>query len=342
MSEKLPAIQSKQLEAVNLVEKYRGENALVFVNNEDLKTHPLFVPEITLLKVEKKDFHIIQGKFMPKSHIADRIGEASGVSFVETGCSTRTESDHVYVGRAQGKKRMPDGTWRISQAHEYEFDVEVRAELDFNGKQADKYQTDKSKKLHKLELKKFARQRSGTGARLKVIKELVGMATSFEPREIETGQMVFCRVAVNTQEMLADPEMRRAAIKHALGATEEIFGPSIERNVTPEKEALPAPEETDTESESEQQKLAGILDDDIPWKDSPKSEPPKERVPTEQEVLRSWFEERIAEVPAEDTKTWLRDFLAGKLEGKDSQDVEVLKNYKEALERKLKTAGGKK
>ena len=44
---------------------------------------------------------------------------------------------------------------------------------------------------------------------------------------------------------------------------------------------------------------------------------------------------RIAEVSAKDTKQWIKDFLAGKLEGKDSQDVEVLKQYKGALERKL-------
>ena len=332
MSDKnLPAIQEKQQEAVQMVEKYRSEHALVFVNDEDLKTHPLFIPEVTILAVKQDDFHNISGSLMPKGHITDRIGEASGVSFIATECGTRKDGDWVYVGRAQGKKRQTDGTWRLSQAHEYEFDVDTRAELDFNGKYgADKYKTDKDKLVHKLEMKKFARQRAGTGARLKVIRELVGMPTGFKQPQLQGGQMVFARVALNTQEMLADPDTRQAAIRVALGATDEIFGPTP-RNVTPEREALPEPEAESEEPPAESATAFPGLpaDDDIPGFDGPAKEP------TEVEILRSWFKMRIAEVSAKDTKQWIKDFLAGKLDGKDSQDVEVLKQYKGALERKL-------
>ena len=304
-----------------MVEKYRSEKALVFVNDEDLETHALFIPEVTLLQVARTDFHSITGKLMPKSHIVDRIGDASGISFVAAECSTRKEGQLVWVGRAQGKKRMPDGMWRVSHVHEYEFDVETRAELDFNGKQAAKYRTDKDKTIHTLELKKFARQRAGTGARLKVIKELVGMATSFDPAEIQGGKLVLARVALNTQRMLEEPEMRNAIIQNAIGATEDIFGPG-ERDVTPSPEALPAPEEAG-DVEPEQQALEGIPSDtDIPW-DNPL------------EDIRKWFEMRIHEVPAQGTKDWIRSLLDDKASG---QDLKVLQNYKAKLEAKMAAA----
>ena len=144
MSDKnLPAIQAKQLEAVSLVEKYRSENALVFVRDEDLKTHSLFIPEVTLLKAGPADFHNISGSCMPKSYMVDRMGEAAGIAFIAAECSTRKEGDWVYVGRSQAKRRLPDGTWRTSHVQEYEFDVETRAKLDF-AKSPDKYKSEKA------------------------------------------------------------------------------------------------------------------------------------------------------------------------------------------------------
>lgn len=319
----LPAIQEKQIAATQMVEKYRSEKALVFVNDEDLKTHALFIPEISLLKATREDFHSISGKLMPKSHIVDRIGEASGVSFVAAECSTRSEGGTIYVGRAQGKKRMPDGAWRLSQVHEYEFDVETRAELDFLTDKRGQYNSDTARRKHTLELKKFARQRAGTGARLKVIRELVGMPTGLSPQEMQGGKMVFARVALNTNKMLEDPEMRQAVISHALVATEEIFGP--ERNVTPAAESLPAPEEqaqAEPGPATEQNQLAGIPGDfDIPWGE--------EESPVEQ--IRSWFEMRIHESLAQKTKDWIRSLL----DGESGQDLEVLTNYKAKLEEKM-------
>ena len=82
---------------------------------------------------------------------------------------------------------------------------------------------------------------------------------------------------------------------------------------------------------------AGLpADDEIPGFNNP----PKE--PTEVEILRSWFDMRIGEVKAAETKDWIRSFLDGKIEGKDSQDIATLINYKDALEKKLADAGGAK
>jgi len=51
--------------------------------------------------------------------------------------------------------------------------------------------------------------------------------------------MVVSRIAINTDEMLDSPEMRQAAIQHAVGGTDRLFGP---KDVTPQRESLPQPE----------------------------------------------------------------------------------------------------
>ena len=317
MSETLPAVTK----AANLVEKYRSEHALVFVNDKELQTHPLFVAEVTLLKAAPEDFHNISGSFMPKSYIVDRIGEAAGINFIETACSTRKDGEWVYVGRSQGKKRLPDGTWRLSHVHEYEFDVETRAGLDFiNDKKSKtpKYGSEVAQRQHMLEMKKFGRQRAGTGAHLKVIRELVGMPIGLKAGEVQNAQMVFSRVALNTEEMLANADTRQAAIRVALGARDEIFGPAPERNVTPEKPTLAIVAD---ESEEPADNSGLPADDDIPWEKT-------ELDPLTQ--IRAWFEEQKKNVP-ETTAAWITDLL----DGKDGEDFGLLEKYKDALEKKM-------
>ena len=203
--------EQAQSRASELVEKYRGENALVFVQKEDLQTQRIFLPEVVVVRATAEDFHNISGQFAPKGYMTDRIGEAAGIAFITEGCGTRKEGEDTYVGSAQGKKRLPDGSWRSSSKSEYEFDVEVRAAEDFAKDRKGLYKTEAAQAKHKLELKKFARQRASTGARLRVIRELTGMPPAFKAPDIQRA-MVFSRVAVNTDQLLADPATRGAAI----------------------------------------------------------------------------------------------------------------------------------
>ena len=216
--------------ALEMVQKHVSDHDLVFVAEEDLRTQTMFLPEVVIIRSTPDDFHNISGKFMPKGYQTDRIGEASGIVFLEN-CGTRVEEvdgDTAYVGFAQGKKRMPDGTWRPSSVCEYEFNPVKRAEEDFLKDTQGNYKTENQKKIHLLGLQKFGRQRANTGARLRVIRELTGMPISFKADQLQRA-MVFSRVAVNTDLFLSDPEMREAAIKVALGAGKEIYGPSPER-----------------------------------------------------------------------------------------------------------------
>ena len=226
--------ETKNLPAVpvpnplQLVQKHKSNHDLVFVAEENLRTGTMFLPEVVVIHATQDDFHNISGKYMPKGHQTDRIGEAAGISFIAEHCGTRMEGKDVYVGYAQGKKRLPDGTWRSSSVCEYEFAISVRSEEDFLNdakKQQPRYTNEVDKKAHVLQLKKFARQRAGTGARLKVIRELTGMPVSFKQNEIGKA-MVFSRVAVHTDLLLQDPRMRDAAIKAALSASGNIYGPT--------------------------------------------------------------------------------------------------------------------
>lgn len=235
-------------EAMQLVKKYQDEHALIFAKEEDLRTQTMFVPEITVLHAEPTDFHNLAGNYIPKAYQTDRIGEAAGVSFVREGCGSRREGDNVFVGWAQGKKRLPDGSWRFSSICEYEFDVDVRSEEDF-AKDAikpdkdRKYKTEQSRAIYALQLRKFGRQRANTGARLRVIRELTEMPISFKAAEIHKA-MIFCRTAVNTDQLLADPATRQAAVNQALGIQSELFSPKEnERNVTLNIEVAPELEE---------------------------------------------------------------------------------------------------
>ena len=231
--------------ALEIIEKYRNDRALVYVRPEDLNTQKMFIPQITVIPAIPEDFHEkpISGKMMPKGHHVDRIGEAAGIKFISEGCGTHKAGPHIWVGRAIGKRRMPDGTWRESTPQEYEFDADVRAKLETGLKEGPKFENKVD------ELCKFGRQRASTGARLRVIRELTGIPIAFGKEDFQRA-IVVSRIDINSDAMLEDPEMRQAAIAYAVGAQQALFGPQsrdevFARDVTPEPPALPEPEPAD-------------------------------------------------------------------------------------------------
>lgn len=278
----LPTVSNHVEIATGLVKKYRGQQDLVFVSDEELKTQTMFFPEIVAVHAEPGDFHKIGQKFMPKKHIVDRIAEAAGITFLEQNCGTRTESvggTTSWIGFAQGKKRMPDGTWRTSSVCEYEFDPTMRAEEEIL-KNSSKFKDEVSKKLKVLELKKFARQRANTGARLRTIHELTGMQTSFEAGQLKRA-LVYSRVAVNTDLLLANPKTREVALEAALGVTRQIYGPPKEepealsdhytveddsqdtQNTNNDKTESQVPDSWNVPAETDEQKKTREMADDL-------------------------------------------------------------------------------
>jgi hypothetical protein len=225
----LPAIINK---AEQLIEQELQKGSMVFVRKEDVNTQSMFVPEMTILKINEADCHTIEGNKMPNAAQTDRIGEAGGVSFIAENCGTKIISEDIVIGYAQGEKRQPDGTWRKSKPEEYEFDCKTRAELDFINDKSNKYATEVSKRKHLLELRKKRTSFASTGARLKVIRALMGMPISFKPGQL-VHAIVVGRIALNTDKLLEDPVTRGAVIQNMLGSSNQVYGPT---------KALPSPE----------------------------------------------------------------------------------------------------
>jgi hypothetical protein len=231
--------------ALALVKHEKDKGALVFANMENLEAQvELYRTEVTVLTFTDKDFHTINGKQMPSKAATDRIGEAFGIQFIQAACrvSAETREDElcgkrtVYCAEAQGKVRMPDGSWRTSTVDEYEFDPVLRAMLDKNVTELNE-RTKPTVAKAILEYSKVARQRAATGARLRVIRQLTGMPAAFD--KAEAGKpFVFTRVVQNTDYILKTPEGRTMATAQALGIDiSSLFG----------KPTLPSPTVTTTE-----------------------------------------------------------------------------------------------
>jgi len=222
--------------ALTKIEDARKKGALVFVDKEWVaEKTPLFKPEVSEIKLDKEnDCFSISGKLMPKREVVDRIGEASGIDFIfgevrnvtveDDACGKRT----VFTAVAQGRKMMSDGSYRTSSKCDYEFDPVLRAMLDYDVTELNAETKQRRRKSAKgeyygstlaryiLELQKVGAQRANTGARLRVIRELVGMPVAFNPKDIEQ-PLVFGRMVQNTDYILKTPEGRTMATAKALG-----------------------------------------------------------------------------------------------------------------------------
>ena len=221
--------------ALAKIEAAEKKGALVFVDREWIEEKtPLYKPEVTEMKIDKtNDCFSISGKFMPKREVVDRIGDANGIDFIFGEVKPMTIEDDmcgkriVYSAKAQGRKRMSDGSWRTSSIQDYDFDPVLRGMLDFDatelnaqtkqkqriGNNGKPYGSNLAKYI--LELQKVAPQRANTGARLRVIRELVGMPVAFAEKEIEN-PLVFGRIIQNTEYILKTPEGRAMATAKAL------------------------------------------------------------------------------------------------------------------------------
>jgi hypothetical protein len=296
--------------ALEIVKAAKEKGALVFANIENMEAKvDLYRTEVTELSLTESDFHTINQKLMPNKASTDRIGEACGVQFIQAACRVTAEirddtlcgKRTVYRAEAQGKVRMPDGSWRTSTVDEYEFDPVLRAMLDKNITELNE-QTKKTVGRTILEYTKVARQRAATGARLRVIRQLTGMPAAFEKAD-SAKPFVFTRVVQNTGYILQTPEGRAMATAQALGVdvaalfgakkpalplaadrSEETYTPAETEATEPENENRAAnlaaeaaadnepdfPEDTEGETQQEEtefDRLTGTLEEYMTFKE---------------------------------------------------------------------------
>jgi hypothetical protein len=238
--------------ALAVVQKAKDDGALVFTNMENFEAKTeLYRTEVTILSSHESDFHGINGKFMPTRATTDRIGEACGVQFIQAACRVTAETRDdplcgkhtVYCAQAQGKVRMPDGSWRTSTVDEYEFDPVLRAMLDKNVTELNET-TKKTIGRTIMDYTKVGRQRAATGARLRVIRQLTGMPAAFEKADV-LKPMVFTRIVQNTSYILSTPEGRAMATAQALGVDMSTLfgGRKLLDSTTVQPEGNPPPDE---------------------------------------------------------------------------------------------------
>ena len=291
--------------ALAKIETAKKTGALIFVDNEwGTEKTPLYKPEVTEIKINKEtECFSISGKLMPKREVVDRIGEASGVDFIfgevrnltieDEACGKRT----VFVAVSQGRKMMTDGSYRTSSKCEYEFDPVLRAMLDYDvtelneqtklKKKKDRYGKEYGSTLARyiLELQKVATQRANTGARLRVVRELVGMPVAFDAKDIEK-PLYFGRMVQNTEYILKTPEGRAMATAKALGVDfTSLFGPNRSSSSSlppasgtdeePNTRTIPVEEEPRDENDTAALAAEAGDDPDFPDPDFPE-EPPSE------------------------------------------------------------------
>lgn len=208
--------------ALKLIEA--NKDCTSYVRPEDLDTAALFVPVVSVIKPQREDFYdpIPEVGIMAKPPLMNLIREKAGVEILRTETSKR--GPHIWVAHAWGQKRMPDGTMLPGDAS-YEFNSDERCELDFVQDKNSKYTSEIAKRKHILKTARFGEQRAVTGAQHALICKLAKVARSFKsPEELMRG-MIVSRVDRNVNGVLADPELRAAALDRMLGASDDVYGP---------------------------------------------------------------------------------------------------------------------
>jgi len=242
-TENVPARIQAEAKAKALAILATEPGCISYVRPEDLETAALFIPVVSIIKPTHDDFYDpIPGiGIMAKPPLVNLLREKAGIEILRT--ETEKRGEYIWHAHVYGQRRQPDGTM-IPDDSSYEFDAEKRAELDAIN-QPTKYGTEIAKRKHLLELAKFGDQRAVTGAQHSLIHKLAHVARSFKtPEELMKGMKVL-RIDRNINGIMADPNMREAIINHALGATEQVFGP---KQIKAQAESAPTPRTVDPES----------------------------------------------------------------------------------------------
>lgn len=252
-TQNVPAIKK----ALQALEQFKNKS-MAFARKEDFEAvGQQFQPLVTIVTLMPADFTDMgRGNMYPGKSAVNRIGDATGVSFIEDAGGTteignastvkfvkqeggyyQVEGKYEIVGRAQGTRLKPDGTPRPSSPSEYGFDVVGRTNAELvRDAQGDKKLTNELAARAKfLELQKFGRQKARTGAELGVIRELAGVPTGFKKEQINQNgptDMLFSQIIENNQfrlavlqEVLKTPDGRASVVQALFGQSREVFGP---------------------------------------------------------------------------------------------------------------------
>ncbi len=349
-TQNVPAIQK----AINALAGFKNKG-MTFARREDLENvSQQYQPLVTIVEFQAGDFTRLGSdkSYYPSKGATNRIGDAAGVSFIEGVGGTREEGNataykvvehkngnkpsyfqieghYRIIGTAQGERLKPDGTPRRSSVCEYGFDVVQRtneAILNDLGYETPTLTTEIACRKKFLELQKFGVQKARTGAELAVIRELVGMNTGFEKKDVEKGcQMLFSQVIENNTfkiqvlaEVMKTPDGRAAVTQALFGATRSVFGPGA----VPEQEpAKQIPRTVDVESGEviEQPAAEEGQVPMFPEEESPKPEPsPVDKLKA---ILRTHLEKIPVDLIIKQGN--VHELIQKSLDKKDATEIEI-------------------
>jgi len=140
-----------------------------------------------------------------------------------------------------------------------------------------------------LQYRKFKDERAMTGAKERCIRALLAIKHAYTDEELKK-PFAFPRVLPDVNKMLANPEVRQAAIDRMTGAASSIFGPGNggrrERNITPQHQAI----EEDAGLEIPASEVHEVPEEPLPTFDAPE-EPPQEE--SKEQAIRRRLQEYV-------------------------------------------------
>jgi hypothetical protein len=241
-------------EIVAFIKAAEADGANVYVDKiTGISTSEFYRTEITRLDFDINiDFHKLETKsqndqtkrwevdesktvYAPKVSVLDRIADCAGITFVKNETNEVMHNDEygkhtAFISNCIGRKLMSDGNYKDSSMQIYEFDPLIQAMSEG---------TDDAKIRRKtLEYRKNAAKRAETGARLRVIRELVGLPQGF-PKERAENYFVIGRIVPNLKEIASTERGRALAECKALGIDPALllYGARKNHGLLPAKNA---------------------------------------------------------------------------------------------------------
>lgn len=314
MSENLPAVVKSAVSAQKI--KLDDVNLMLPTQTfgEVLGQYDKVTIEIVTVDPDPKAGDIYEpswGKFALGKRPLNAISNAVGIIWDSASTTILESSTRKSRAKATGAMRKPNGEW-IVLSDEKTVDLgAIEAELwsknedeakkgrpywENRQKQYSRWSSGKEKtewiqhevKKAMLQYRKFKDERAMTGAKERVIRQLLAIKATYTKAEL-VKPLAFPRVTFDSSKMLKDPEMRQAALDRMTGSIGAIFGPGNgqhERDVTPQKTALPEPKEAEKPETTEQPDEKIESDDDVPW------ETEEEQLAKTEETLKAYLEDK--------------------------------------------------
>ena len=240
---------------------YKPEQYNVLAVQEDLQPRQHMLAEVVQVKIDPNprsgDVHQIDRGLSPARPAVDRIAAALGIVFDPDRTEVEKLSRTEWRGKAIGARRNADGTWSV-RSGEYEWDAELRAEIDELNAEKKGKAFDLRARI--LENRRFGRQRAETGARLRAIRALTGIKTSYTAAELQK-PLVFVRQTI----------LGSAPVHMMLGAPSWSGPQQVTALPAPADDAIPLdveaeelPPEEEAEAELEPVAAAAPADDELP------------------------------------------------------------------------------